>query len=352
MSEAAYKSYFAAANTERGFKSFFEEIFFSRNITKRYIIKGGPGTGKISLMKRYARNALESGHSVELYYCSSDTSSLDGVVVDGESAIFDGTAPHSHDTVLPGAVDSIINLGAYWNEEPLRSRRTEIEELGRQKSANYRLAYDFLSAYGNVSALADRAVENCLDKSKLNAAVLRLLPSGKGSAIQCAQRQTRQVSAFGVHGEVHFDTLTRAAGERIFIEDYYGSAAYFLEILAGAAVNSGFPVWQSFAVPRCDLLSEIYCPTLGLWVGVGKPNDGERVIKMKRFVRADALSAVRGELRAILSSARTLYDIAATHLVRAGELHASIEKYYVIAMDFEKMQADLHGRGDATHFFL
>ncbi len=337
----AYKTYFAAANTERGFVSFFEEIFFAPNIKRRYIIKGGPGTGKSSFMKKYARRALDEGHTVEVYYCSSDTSSVDGVVVDGEVAILDGTAPHSYDTVLPGAVDSIINLGEYWNEELLRSHRTEIQALGKQKSAQYRSAYDFLTAYKEVCTLGDRAVEQCVDKRKLESAVARLLPSKKCGAGAEGCRRVRQVSALGVHGEVHLDTLCSLARERVYIEEYYGCAAQFLEIAAKRAASYGYEVWQSYAVPRFGILNEIYLPQIGLWLGVGEATEDERVIKMKRFVYSDVLAEVRAQLRAIRSAARILYDLAAEHLARAGELHSKIEKYYVIAMDFDKMEKGL-----------
>ncbi len=337
MSVPEYNSYFAAANTESGFKSFFEEIFFAPSIKRRYIIKGGPGTGKSSLMKKYVRSAAEKGHTAELYYCSSDTSSLDGVVLDGEVAIFDGTAPHSHDTVLPGAVDSIINLGEYWNGELLRSRRAEIEELSQKKSGQYGLAYECLSAYGSVCALADKIIEKCTDKDKLAAAAHRLLLPYKGRG-GTAKRQVRQVSALGVRGQVHFDTLCRLATERVYIEDYYGSAALLFECLASTAEGKGYTVYLSYAVPRSAAIEELYLPEAGLWLGVGKPDGGARTVKMKRFVRAGALAEVRCELRALLGSARVLHDLAASHLARAGELHASIEKYYVIAMDFERMQ--------------
>ncbi len=335
---ATYREYFAAANTERGFVSFFEEIFFSSNIKKRYIIKGGPGTGKSSLMKRYARRACDEGHTVDVYYCSSDTSSLDGVVVDGEVALLDGTAPHCYDTVLPGAVDSIVNLGEYWNAELLRSRRKEIEALVRKKSEEYRVAYDCLAAYGEVCKLGDEAIKRCIDQKKLSSAVSRLISHKKNNPCGEGCKRVRQVSAFGIHGEVHLDTLCSLAKERVYIEDYYGCASLLLSLACERAVCDGYEVLQSYAVPRSGVLNEIYFPQSGLWIGVGEPTDGERVIKMKRFVRAEALAKIRAELRAVRGASRTLCDIAAEHLAVAGELHEKIEKYYIIAMDFEKME--------------
>ena len=81
MSFEIKRSFFAAANTGDGFKSFFEKTFFSPTIERRYIIKGGPGTGKSSFLKRIALHAEDKGNDVEYYYCSSDTRSLDGIVL-------------------------------------------------------------------------------------------------------------------------------------------------------------------------------------------------------------------------------------------------------------------------------
>ena len=53
--------FFAAANSVKGFVSFYGEIFAAPSIERRYIIKGGPGTGKSSFMKKVARAAKDAG---------------------------------------------------------------------------------------------------------------------------------------------------------------------------------------------------------------------------------------------------------------------------------------------------
>ena len=44
--------FFGACNSFHGFKSFFGEIFKRKDFTRIYVIKGGPGTGKSSFMKK------------------------------------------------------------------------------------------------------------------------------------------------------------------------------------------------------------------------------------------------------------------------------------------------------------
>ena len=46
------KKYFASANTEKGFVSYFDEIYGV--LDRVYIIKGGPGTGKSHFIRNIA----------------------------------------------------------------------------------------------------------------------------------------------------------------------------------------------------------------------------------------------------------------------------------------------------------
>ena len=99
---------FAAANSGHGFYSFYASVFEGKEVQKRYIIKGGPGTGKSSFMRSVAEAAAERGMSVEEYRCSSDPASLDGVVLDGRIVLLDGTAPHAVEPELAGVRDELI----------------------------------------------------------------------------------------------------------------------------------------------------------------------------------------------------------------------------------------------------
>ena len=55
------KEFFAAANSGNGFVSFYSQIFGNDRIEQRYLIKGGPGTGKSTFMKKIAQRAEEKG---------------------------------------------------------------------------------------------------------------------------------------------------------------------------------------------------------------------------------------------------------------------------------------------------
>ena len=139
-------AYFAAANGYLGFKSYFSKVFNPKNFESIYILKGGPGTGKSSLIREIFQCYSEK-YDCELIYCSSDPKSLDGLIIylkEKAIAIIDGTAPHQTDPEYPGTIEKIINLGENWDESILKSNRKNIENLNFLKKEAYKSAYNYL----------------------------------------------------------------------------------------------------------------------------------------------------------------------------------------------------------------
>jgi hypothetical protein len=146
------KMFFAAANGFHGFRSNFDKIFKTEKMDKMFVIKGGPGTGKSTLMKRLAKK-FEHKADITNILCSSDPNSLDGVILSKDGVcvgIADGTAPHIIDPVYPGAFEEIINLGEGFNFEGLRQCKSEIIALTRCKKTEYEKAYSTLYLAGEV----------------------------------------------------------------------------------------------------------------------------------------------------------------------------------------------------------
>ncbi len=79
--------------------------------TKRYFIKGRPGTGKSTFLKKVASAACDRGFHAECYHCSFDPDSFDMVVIrELNLCLFDATAPHEYDPSLPG--DEVLDIYA------------------------------------------------------------------------------------------------------------------------------------------------------------------------------------------------------------------------------------------------
>ena len=60
-------------------------------------MKGGPGTGKSTFLKKIVNEASSRGFDTERYHCAFDPESLDMVIIRSLGvALFDSTAPHEH----------------------------------------------------------------------------------------------------------------------------------------------------------------------------------------------------------------------------------------------------------------
>ena len=89
-------AYFLGANTAEGFYSLYDELIDEATASAFYILKGGPGCGKSTLMKTIGKALEQDGLGVEYILCSGDPESLDGILVPEKGvAIMDGTAPHA-----------------------------------------------------------------------------------------------------------------------------------------------------------------------------------------------------------------------------------------------------------------
>ena len=99
-------------------------------------------------MKKIGNTASSVGFDTEAILCSSDPSSLDGVIIKNggkKVAVLDGTAPHIRDAELPGVTDSLIDLGKCWDEKTLALHKDEIISINQKKSGYYSDAYSYLS---------------------------------------------------------------------------------------------------------------------------------------------------------------------------------------------------------------
>lgn len=178
------QSYFAGGNSGAGFFDCFDFLIPKGGVEERIVIlKGGPGVGKSTLMKRVAAAAKKKKEDTELFWCSGDPDSLDAVRLKKRGIlILDGTAPHSRDPVVPGAVGEILNLGEQIDRDKIRVHRDKITELLAKNGEYYRRAYGFLKAAAALSEERCREVRDCVDEKKLEGMKKRLTEGSERGA--------------------------------------------------------------------------------------------------------------------------------------------------------------------------
>lgn len=147
---------FFGGNTSNGFYSLHDNII-SEKRKKLYILKGMPGGGKSSLMKRIGEYLSKQGFTVEFHHCPSDPDSLDSILItEKRIALVDGTSPHIMDPVYPGLSDELIDLAQFIDKKKLKINE---EEIISAKVANRRAYFNAFSYLKSLRHINDIIVE-------------------------------------------------------------------------------------------------------------------------------------------------------------------------------------------------
>ena len=334
--------FFAAANSGEGFVSFYEQIFNSSEIKRRYLIKGGPGTGKSTLMRRAAAQAEEKGASVVYYHCSSDPSSLDGIIIDGKIAVIDSTAPHTIEPALVGARDTIVDLGAFWNSNVLEAQAQRISLFSEKKKRAYALAYRFLSAAMQSDAASREILLPYVDSARLEKTARRLtrkIKRGAGYEVKIGLS-----SAIGMSGQCRFESYEALAKKTVYIEDYYGLGFALLSKICEFAIKNQNRISVGYLPLAPDLPEVVYFEEEGLAFVVcsEKKNKDQKVISLRRVLSLSEVSQrekrlVRERSRNAKKLSEALILAACDELALAGEAHFELEGIYRSAMDFSAL---------------
>jgi len=336
MTEQAEREFFIGANTGRGFVCYAEDIFCG--LSKLYLIKGGPGTGKSTLMKAVAKAARKKGVTVEYYRCSSDPDSLDGIVLREMSVgIVDATSPHVVEARYPGAREEIVDLGAFWDASALEERFFEIKMRIDEKAAAFAAVYKYMSVASALRGERNRILTACTDSAKMQKAAARWLSSLKRGK-EATRPMPRQVSSVGMKGMTVLNTFEDLAKVRWQIRDARGLRGALLEELLGQAIGADIAVWVSR-----DYTGEadaLYFPDDGLAITCGGNGEGaDRILNTERFLLRERLSEQRARLRFLSRMEAETMERVADLFREIGKQHFAIESIYSEAMDYHGVNA-------------
>lgn len=332
MNEKIKRSYFSAANGFCGFRSYFAESFPCAKNERIYILKGGPGTGKSSFMRKIANEFEDKNCNIDLIHCSSDPNSLDGVIIEQDGvqiSILDGTAPHEFDTRIPGAVDEIINLGDSWNKEGLKRKRKDIEKLINEKSKSYKSAYEYLKLAGEFNT---RIMELSASLINLDEKFMDGILSQNSYINSSRNKETILISAFGKDGHVKLDTSPYKAKNCYSIRGIFESEYIFMRRLTERAHNLGL-VKILFPSPfGGELIEGVRLSDTLLLTN----SQGGTVIDTSKYFNAEELMKNRARLEFFEMTKSKLLALSRAEFLSASDAHFELEKIYTAEMDFKK----------------
>ena len=338
------EKFFLGGVTPSGFSTQLTELVCSRQYFT-YILKGGAGTGKSSLMKKLA-DRFEQTENVTRYYCSSDPDSLDAVVLHSSKAVIvDGTAPHVFDPKYPGVCQKIVDLGFYWNDAMLKADREKIIAACRLNKSLMSSAANCNKALGNICTDIYSCAGEFLDEHKLESFAERfcrkLFGRSRGNRGKQSIRQLSVMTRFGYM--TLSETLENYLDIYLLDDSFFAASDAFIRIAAKQAQSRGYDVKLSpcllfdgtvfehllideigVAFVSADPLTRLSCKNAAK-INMSRFYDKAKMQPHKKRLKTDSTLAA-----ALINSSREMLDSAKL-------VHDEIESYYIKAMDFDAL---------------
>lgn len=338
--EGKTRKLFPGANTANGPFNFFNYMI-PENVKRIFCLKGGPGVGKSSMMKKISKEFIEKGYDVELHYCPSDPSSLDGIVIKKLGVVLlDGTAPHIVDPKDPGAIDEIINLGEYWNLTGLENNRSEIVECGKSISESFQRAYKFLKAAEPIYHDMEIKYTNCMDFGKANLLteqfISKIFDGIESSEIYKGERHLFGTAITPIGHIDYTDSILSEVDKVYYLKGNIGTGkTTFLKKVYQKAVEKGMKV-EVYHYPLIkEKIETIIIKDLNIGVTVSSIFEDKEAIDLDQLLNKDKLAQYEEEILFDKKIFEELINYAISNLEKAKSKHDVIEAYYVPNMNFE-----------------
>ena len=316
--------FFAASNGFDGFKSNFDKVFSPSEFKRIYVLKGCPGTGKSTLMRKIS-NDFSGFTDITNILCSSDISSLDGVIINKGNVkigIVDGTSPHVVEPKYPGAVERIIDLGEGFDLDSLSDQKDKIIELCKRKSKAYENAYILLRAAGEIYNSIYNKYSDYIIKDKAEE-IIKDITFSKNNNDKAITNSSYLLSSFSKDG---YKTLSvdRAKKNVITIKGDGISEHYLLRLIKEKNnINASFTVYcspfSSYIYDAIETASEIYCIS----------DQTKCDIDSSIMVNSDV------EYLKLMNCYRSLLSSSQDYFALASKNHAQLEKIYSSNISFD-----------------
>ena len=327
--------FFLGANSAEGFYGLYDQLLDAK-LYDLIILKGTPGCGKSTFMRRVAAALEERGLETVYIHCSGDPDSLDGVIAPAiRTAIVDGTAPHVLEPRYALAHERYVDLSQCCDSAAAKEVANGLTALTDAYRASYREAYHVLRALGGVDAERRALVSAHFDEEKLL----------KGGGETRGRAADVFLGGLTCQGKVcRFDSVDALCPRVYELCDSYGLAAPVLRRLRDAALEAGEDILTCRDPLRPAEIAHLLIPARGLafvTTGEGVRYEG----KPYRRLRVDAMAeekltrAEKAHLRFIRRVRRALEEEAVASLKRAKRGHDALEALYRPCVDFDAVGA-------------
>lgn len=312
---------FLGSNTPQGFYGYFEETF---KTAKTVILKGSPGSGKSTLIKKVGSKAEELGLDVEYYHCSGDVNSLDGVYVPALGhAVLDGTSPHALDAPSPLLNEAVVNLIERANEGYLEAHRAEVESLISHKKQYFIRAYAHLKVANCILEQIEAEQLSSVKRTAITAVTDDIWQLIRGQPLGCMRTMFAQ--AICAEGTVDYTAKFSLNRKSVHLR----APQIVVNKIALELANR----LSSYGIEHVRFMSPFKPTTpVGLVVGEYLISADYNAVSAPYIYNISSTIVPSVDLQNEYTSA---FNRATHELKLAREQHMLLEKFYVPAMDFE-----------------
>ncbi len=338
--------FFLGANSGRGFQNLFGEFCTPEDHHDLLVLKGGPGAGKSTMMRRIGQAMEQRGEQVEYFYCSGDPKSLDGVHIPRiRTAIVDGTAPHVIEPKYPAAADRYVNLGEFYDITAAKTARSDIIRHTKAVSAAYQRAYRALGAARQIEDDTAVLMTGGLDGDKLlrrTEGIIGREIRGKGPGGPDAFRFLGSMTCKGPIWR--FDTAAALCPKVYQLQDSFGFAAPMLEQIRAAARSRGYRAIVCPDPEHIDRIQHLLLPDLGLAFVTSREGmvyDGPayRRVRLDAMMPGSYYKQHKSRLKFVRRVVEVLRAEGLEALREAKAAHDALEAVYVPYVDFDGVNA-------------
>lgn len=330
--------YYASSNSMSGFQNYFDKIYDPEKLLKLYIIKGTPGSGKSTMIKRIAEE-FENTEKCIRFLCSSDPNSLDGLIINDKIAIVDGTSPHSVEAKFPCAVDKIVD-NAKGVDPKISHEAKWIKELTNKKKKLFAGVYSYLRSCGVIKSERLNALRSTVDDDKLNSAVDRYFRQSlkKGDAYGETIRLTEGITPLGTVRTRAFESISASVAVMV---NSKGCEEILYQAFISKLKEYRVKTYVSYDPLIPYSVNGIYLPDSSFCaVNYHEEDHGfidydkYKVFNFERFTNAKQVSSMRAKLRFSAKCETELLNEAIRYLSEAAQVHKELESIYARYMDF------------------
>ena len=347
------RNFFPGGNTPKGFYSYYQYIAGQKESEQIICIKGGPGTGKSTFMKSVAEHFLNKGEDVDCFWCSSDPDSLDAILLrQRHIAFMDGTSPHVMDPQNPGAVDTILHLGDYWDNAGIKENKDSILKSGSIIKKWFECAYANLKAAAVLREQIRRIYKDNTYRGELYKVTAEITDNELiGRPVTISEGKCRKYFASAITYKGHLTHM------KSLVRDY--RKLYLFASPVGFDINDTMQMISESFIHRGLCIEQFYCPMdpesmiehiliPELEVGFLTLNDYHDMelwesnaeiitIDMREFIDWNSIEKYGRVIASFEADSSSLMTNAIEYLGKAKDEHDVLEGYYITNMNFGKI---------------